>query len=986
MGKVVVLKIANGDFERGFHVSLAIGEDGVHPFTEPKGQLPPAPDILRYYTDWQSTYRKLVVPFGVRLEAVAEQVTNYSDLRNQNVVAGQQLGNSMNQWLNSWEFSSIREKIKQVVNPEENVRFIVQTDDIRLQCLPWHLWNLWEDYHQSEIAFSLSSYNRLSKKGATNTKEQVRILAVFGESYQKNYLKINIEADWETLKSHFPDAELLRLDRPKLEDLGNLIWKEQFDIIFYSGHSYSEREGTKNWLIINEQQNIEIRDLKHAFQRSVRRGLQLAIFNSCDGLGIGKLLASWCIPQVIVMREPVPDYVAQKFLQYFLESYAHKDEKPFYLAVREARERLSLLEDQYPGATWLPVIFQNPAEVPLTWQELCYIRATTHSQKTSLLENNSNTISSIPKVRSLTNVSSPGENIVSPTLNFSSRLVIILAEFYSFIKAFMQGVIKLMFRIGQKIKRLLGQLVQQNVEDFPNPELSQKQTIETPTADKSNEDNAEELQVVDAVPKRPLRTLQEQIDSQPDNTILTLWPPNYEYHGPIVIGRSIILDGQGATICGHKGPILSIQSDRVILRNLRIEVTREQDSKNPQENCAILIKSGQSLEFHNVEVRGTVMGILEEEGEWKYPNPLDLGQLAHGQEYDLLLRIIVPVACKIASDISGLQFEPRNLTPGPNEIRLHIEELPKDTLINGSIFFLLSTSLKRRINLTAHIVSLQEERLSSNQNSIIWQPENWSSFVSVQELQSQPSDPESILVVSQNLTPILPSTESKIPPVYPQSQDEVQQGQTIPLRQPKIRRGEQLNNELFKLPDGSELPVDVQPDLNRGDNPQVPQVFIQNEETFPSQTYFIESTSIPAKKYQVGSAFSLPDRDQISKPDVDTKQDSPQLSISSLFLEQGLNSQQSLSNQDEVPESSTQVTPSSTPSSSRTRPVRSQSINPLFGQTLTPNQPSDKSNGEIKQESLQSNNNSQLPKRKIVSSNEISSLFEDTTPKKQPNE
>jgi CHASE2 domain-containing sensor protein len=68
------------------------------------------------------------------------------------------------------------------------------------------------------------------------------------------------------------------------------------------------------------------------------------------------------------MREPVPDQVAQEFLKYFIQSFASGES--LYQAVRQARERLQGLEDIFPCATWLPVICQNPAQIPLTWDEL----------------------------------------------------------------------------------------------------------------------------------------------------------------------------------------------------------------------------------------------------------------------------------------------------------------------------------------------------------------------------------------------------------------------------------------------------------------------------------------------------------------------------------------------------------------------------------------------------------------------------------------
>ena len=39
--------------------------------------------------------------------------------------------------------------------------------------------------------------------------------------------------------------------------------------------------------------------------------------------------------------------------------------------MRVSRERLHTLENQFPCASWLPVICQNPASVTPTWQELC---------------------------------------------------------------------------------------------------------------------------------------------------------------------------------------------------------------------------------------------------------------------------------------------------------------------------------------------------------------------------------------------------------------------------------------------------------------------------------------------------------------------------------------------------------------------------------------------------------------------------------------
>jgi hypothetical protein len=76
-------------------------------------------------------------------------------------------------------------------------------------------------------------------------------------------------------------------------------------------------------------------------------------------------LAELHIPQILVMRELVPDQVAHAFLRYFLDAFSRPE--LFYLAVREAREKLQGLEEKYPCASWLPTIYQNPAVLPPIW-------------------------------------------------------------------------------------------------------------------------------------------------------------------------------------------------------------------------------------------------------------------------------------------------------------------------------------------------------------------------------------------------------------------------------------------------------------------------------------------------------------------------------------------------------------------------------------------------------------------------------------------
>ncbi len=365
MGKLVVLKLGDGNFEQGFPVTLQIGEDGDRPSTEITGKLPKAPEIPQHYSYWQSAYRSL--GWRQRLEAPIVQVTNVSIMEDC-YKAAQVLRTRLNTWLNSESFRSIREKLLEKLMPSDEVRVLIQTEDIQLQRLPWHLCELFERYTKAEFALSAPAYERV--KQASAPKADVRILAILGNS-----VGIDTQADLALLKQ-LPDAEISFLVQPQRQELTEKLWGHGWDILFFAGHSSSQaipglqagNEAETSRIYINQTDSLTIGDLKYALQTAVENGLKLAIFNSCDGLGLAREFASLHIPQIVVMREPVPDLVAQKFLKYFLKAFA--DGKSLYLAVREARERLQGMEDQFPCATWLPMICQNPAEVPPTWRSL----------------------------------------------------------------------------------------------------------------------------------------------------------------------------------------------------------------------------------------------------------------------------------------------------------------------------------------------------------------------------------------------------------------------------------------------------------------------------------------------------------------------------------------------------------------------------------------------------------------------------------------
>lgn len=182
---------------------------------------------------------------------------------------------------------------------------------------------------------------------------------------------IDVQGDLVLLRESIAhnDAEIKTLVATSSSKLNNQLWEQNWDILFFAGHSSTEDGYRQGQLALSETESIAIEDLKYGLENAIQHGLKLAIFNSCDGMGLVNELACLQIPAVIAMRERVPDEVAQKFLEYCLEAFA-REKKSLPDSVRKARERLHGMEVEYPCASWLPMIYEHPAVESPSWDEL----------------------------------------------------------------------------------------------------------------------------------------------------------------------------------------------------------------------------------------------------------------------------------------------------------------------------------------------------------------------------------------------------------------------------------------------------------------------------------------------------------------------------------------------------------------------------------------------------------------------------------------
>lgn len=204
--------------------------------------------------------------------------------------------------------------------------------------------------------------------------------------------------------------------------------------------------------------------------------------------------------------------------------------------------------------------------------------------------------------------------------------------------------------------------------------------------------------------------LQKVIDDAPSGATVQL--PRGEYQGPIVISRPITLEATGAVVWAQTGPVVTIDSAGVVLRDFEIEVTAP-DANLPDGDVALLARVAPQL--HRVGVRGRVVG-MDENGDWNLPSGLDLGEFAPRALNSFQFDLSVPVACELKATIAGVELQPARVEAGQALVSLTIRDVLPDTFLAGKIE-LRSGEIVRSIALSGRSASaptapIQAKKLS----------------------------------------------------------------------------------------------------------------------------------------------------------------------------------------------------------------------------------------------------------------------------------
>ncbi|MBD2296367.1 CHAT domain-containing protein [Anabaena sphaerica FACHB-251] len=371
----VNLEFGDGNFERGFSknqlgVKTANAQGKI---TQIEVQLPADQEIPGFYQRWKEQYYSLLQ--NSRGSFKNNQITHISKANCGD--DAESLRHRLHQWL-----YPIKSKLEQVLLPYPNpeIRLVIHTEKIVseatkdiLHRLPWQEWDLFAGNYSCEASVCFNTCdptNTPPEQSLTIGKiRRARIISIFGDS-----TNIDTSIDQELLRQlQKRAAELIVLTEPNRSDF-NALWEEAYDILFFAGHSETQGDGQTGIVNINPDDSLSLEEIKNTLRAAISKGLKLAIFNSCDGLGLARQLADLNLPYMIVWREVVPDKSAQRFLQYFLSSFSQGES--LFNSVRQARDRLKELandkdiEKQLPGVSWLPIICQNTIAPPANWEDL----------------------------------------------------------------------------------------------------------------------------------------------------------------------------------------------------------------------------------------------------------------------------------------------------------------------------------------------------------------------------------------------------------------------------------------------------------------------------------------------------------------------------------------------------------------------------------------------------------------------------------------
>jgi CHASE2 domain len=387
-----------------FHLDIQLIDNNICLFTLSQGDDSPIKVELEYHSALNERYEQWKQAYINYYEA--RDLPNLEPLSNSSMRADLKAGGMLNPvkkkksqlqqtqsdlldifstWLANGNLQVIRQTLEEActkleVNSEQIIDIFLtchrKKGQVELAKLPWETWKISKKLERSgKIRIARTSGSRTEAFQSNIIRRSwARILAIWVEDKC-----LNLEQDINTLRTELKSSVEIQILRINSKHSSKQILQQirmdiadsrGWDVLFFAGHSSEMRVGGGE-LQISAGFSIVMEDLKHELEQARKRGLQFAIFNSCNGLDIAESLLNLGLNQVVVMREMIADDAANEFLQQFALNL--KDHHDVHTSVIKACENLSRSSD-YLSAHLIPCIFRRPGstlfKIPSRWRRL----------------------------------------------------------------------------------------------------------------------------------------------------------------------------------------------------------------------------------------------------------------------------------------------------------------------------------------------------------------------------------------------------------------------------------------------------------------------------------------------------------------------------------------------------------------------------------------------------------------------------------------
>ncbi|MBF2063588.1 MAG: CHASE2 domain-containing protein [Calothrix sp. C42_A2020_038] len=319
--------------------------------------------LSELYQDWKKAYLNFYQSDEMRGRVIDGGIAELTiDWHAELVKAETKLMYEFNSWLRSAELYDLRARIGQPVSGSQNQQIVT----VFLTCAPIELdrfpWEAWEsEFNSAGTIQIIRSPLHISSPHQGQPQGRTRILTILGDNTGLDFQeeKTAIRELSKVADVQFVGWQPNKTASQVIEEITTAIADERgWDLLFFAGHS-DETDLTGGELGIAPGVSISISEIATLLSSARERRLKVAIFNSCSGLNIAESLIDLGFSQVMVMREPVHNRVAQEFLVKFLQGLGKYLD--IYESMMEARQFLRLEKSHtYPSSYLLPSLFCHP--------------------------------------------------------------------------------------------------------------------------------------------------------------------------------------------------------------------------------------------------------------------------------------------------------------------------------------------------------------------------------------------------------------------------------------------------------------------------------------------------------------------------------------------------------------------------------------------------------------------------------------------------